>query len=210
MRAFLNVVAPLFFIVCLVQAAGAAAIDYTAEHLSDNRWQYNYSITNGLETTNIGGFIVYFEYDLYMDLELKFSGDTVQGNRLDGWQGDGEIYVYMPQSFMGINENGELVVTMGTDAWLMPGDTLGGFSVSFEWLGSGDPGSQLFKIFDDSFMCLPDDLHTQEYVSSQTRGDLTDAPEPQTFVLLGAGLAGLVAYRLRNTRHKAGRHQGNS
>ncbi|MBN1765568.1 MAG: PEP-CTERM sorting domain-containing protein, partial [Sedimentisphaerales bacterium] len=62
---------------------------------------------------------------------------------------------------------------------IAPGETVSGFSVSFDWLGTGVPGAQFYEIID------PDDFSTLD--SGYT------VPEPGTTILLCLG--GLMIHK---------------
>ncbi len=88
--------------------------------------------------------------------------------------------------------NLELDVASGVDPSSLIGDT---FQV-FDWTGV-NPSGQFASITND----LPSG-YSWDPSQLYTTGDVTLVPEPSTFVLLGAGVIGLVAYRLRQTRRK--------
>lgn len=67
-------------------------------------------------------------------------------------------------------------------------DALGGFSVTFDYLGAGTPGSQLFSIVDPNSF---DELDS---------GARSSVPQPGTLQLMLAGL-GALAYWQRRHRH---------
>jgi hypothetical protein len=77
-------------------------------------------------------------------------------------------------------------------AAIAPGDTLSGFSVEFDFLGSGTPGSQAFQFLTSSLELL-DSGFTQRAV-------VTSVPEPGSLGLLAAGLAALIIVRKRSLR----------
>ncbi len=73
-----------------------------------------------------------------------------------------------------------------------PGELLGGFSMTFNWLGTGAPGSQPFTLFGDN---LPLDLNGYTLFTQPLNAH--PVPEPGTLTLLGAGLLGLMGVRRR-------------
>ena len=186
MKGFLRLATALFFAACLVQTAAAATIDYVnIEYLDDNRWRYDYKITNDLDF-NVEAFSIQFDYGFYSNLDVVVS-----------WVPSGWEYDFSDPEFVyGTEYPGELL------AWtecggIAPGDTLLGFSVSFDWLGEGTPGGyQWFEIID---LANPEGLPLWSGYTTAP-----EIPEPQTLLLLGTGLLGLVAYYRRNKSRNAG------
>ena len=199
MKRFLRFAAALFFAVCLVQAAGAATIDYNLTNIGGDRWQYDYTITN-TSSEALYGFSIYFDFGLngdtiYSDLALEFgsaSWDEFEPG-LGIWQDSwmlvyGDPFAYNPGEFSALS----------LDAGLAAGGILEALSISFNWAGTGTPGSQRFALFDSDFAPLD--------IFGNTSGDIPpEIPEPQTLALLGSGLWGLIAYYRRNKSRKAGK-----
>ena len=73
---------------------------------------------------------------------------------------------------------------------LLPGASLGGFLVEFDWLGVGAPGAQSFTIVDPSTFATLD-----SGLTSLVSDPPTGVPEPSTLGLLVLGLAGIAARR---------------
>jgi uncharacterized protein (TIGR03382 family) len=165
---------PLLVLLALGFANGAAAlvITYQATDLPNvpgpgDRWQYSYQISGG-SFGAFGGFNVLFSPALY---------SNVQGT---------------PPS-----PNPDWVVT--TTPPFPPADALytatalvsnpslvGPFTVSFDWLGAGSPGSQPFEVFDETGFLPSEGGLTQ----AQAQGQV---PLPGTLALLGLGLLALRA-----------------
>ena len=66
------------------------------------------------------------------------------------------------------------------------GDALGGFSVTFDYLGAGTPGSQLFSIVDPNSF---DELDS---------GARSSVPQPGTLPPMLAGLGALAYWQRRH------------
>lgn len=144
----------------------ATTIHYESSQLGGNRWQYDYSITNDMLASNIQEFTIFFDYGLYDDL-------TVASALMD-WR----PMVTSPALILGVPDNGTYDALAST-AGIAPGATMKGFSVSFDWLGTGTPGSQYFEIVN------PVSFNTLD--SGQT------IPEPSTLLLLSLGFSGLIS-----------------
>lgn len=180
MKVFFKLTVALLFAVCLAQTAGAAVIDYTLDYIDNNRWQYNYTISNDTQYV-IDMFDVYFDLDRYAALDIT------------AYPNDWEAYLLVPSTQGAINT---LALTAGTflDP-ILPGNSLDGFSVAFDWFGGGTPGDQLFFLYDTSISWSDWQLTGNTY-----GGDMPPVPEPQTFMLLGTGIIGLAAYCRRNRK----------
>jgi hypothetical protein len=161
-------------LLCALLAASharATIITYDAANVSGDTWIYTYTITNN----NSGGgpisaFDVVFGANLFANLELV--------SLPLGWIG-GTANPEPPP----IDDEGFLI------GWTLPflgfgvdlGETLSGFSVRFDFLGSGIPGAQFFEILN------PYSLRVIEV--GQTIGR-TAVTEPGVLALL---LAALIA-----------------
>ena len=127
---------------------------------------YEYTVSNVSLGSSLKDFVIWFPDESgpgdYQNLSILGSPS--------GWTG-------APAEPTAISLNGYVEwYTSGTG--IAVGQSLGGFSVSFSNLGSGSPGSQYFKVYDDSF---------NELASGWT----TPVPEPSETAmatLLAAGL----------------------
>ena len=70
MRGLLKFSLTLFLAACVIQAAGAAVIDYNLTNLGGDRWQYDYTITND-SMDYLYGFSIFFNNGLYDNLALE-------------------------------------------------------------------------------------------------------------------------------------------
>ena len=139
-----------------------------------NRYEYRYTVVN--ETNDpIDWFTIYFDLGLYENLSITANPDP-------NW--DGIIGVLDP-----------LLPDDGFADWLSfgapisKGESLSGFSVGFDWLGTGTPREQRFEINDSS---------SSELVVVTSSGDTrplsppSQVPAPPTLVLLLLGLGMLL------------------
>jgi hypothetical protein len=193
MRRFFRLAAALFFAACLIQTVGAATIDidinYKLTNLGGDYWQYDYTITNNTDS-ELHGFAIYFDYG-YSGLSLVT--DPASWEEWEPgygvWQDNWLIMFGDPFDY----NRGELAAL--SDTGIAPGGVLDGLSVSFNWLGQGIPGNQLFELFDANFVSLG-------MVYETSPSEIPTVPEPQTFAMLGIGIVGLAAYYRRNLARK--------
>jgi len=161
----------LLLVFCL-GAAGLAGpmtqIWYSAEELDGGRWQYNYELVNISLTypgpppayRPIEEFTIWFEYGLYDNLAVE-TPDTPAGWDQVVWQAEPVL----------LDDGGYDAKASG--AGIPPGRSVGGFAVSFDWLGEGEPGPQFYEIIDPA---------TLETIDSGMT-----VPEPATLLLLAIG-----------------------
>jgi hypothetical protein len=156
----------------LSEEVSATTIFFGVENLGGNTWEYAYTIENDTLGFNIEEFTIYFEHGLYDNLLVTTP------------MADWDELAVNPDVILGSPEDG-FFDALALGSGIAPGQTLSGFSVSFDWLGAGSPGTQTFEVVDpDTFV-------------SVDSGDTAPIPEPATSLLLGAGLAGLVGSRIK-------------
>lgn len=153
-------------IISTIQSANATTIAYDINNISGNTWEYAYTVTNDTLGIDIEEFTIYFGEGLYENL--------VVGSTPVSW----DPIVIDPDSQ--IPDDGfydALALTGG----ITSGASLGGFSVQFDYLGTGTPGVQWFDIVDpDTFFAIDSGI-TQ----------LVAVPLPATVWLLVSGMLAL-------------------
>ncbi|MBN2210542.1 MAG: hypothetical protein JW709_04025 [Sedimentisphaerales bacterium] len=158
-------------IVCLLLAAvvwadSAVQIAYQVDEISPDRWEYTYAVTNQGLTEPIEEFTIWFEEGLYNNLTITTSGPL---------ETQWDEVVWQPEPLFN-DAGGYDALALVTGIPL--GQTVSGFSVRFDWLGTGLPGSQPFDVVDP-----------ENYQIPITSG--TTVPEPCTVLLLLGGVAWL-------------------
>jgi MYXO-CTERM domain-containing protein len=139
--------------------ASPADIEYLLTHLTGDRWQYSYTVTNESLAVGIEEITLWFAFDKYENLAI-----TTPDPPSSLWD---EIIV-QPEPLL-LFDGYYDALTLGSG--IPVGQSVGGFSVAFDWLGAGTPSPQPFDIVDpDTFEAL----HTG-----------TTTPEPGPLVLLG-------------------------
>jgi hypothetical protein len=168
----------LFIIVLFLSRIASAGLQtekiyYTAENQSGNQWTYNYTVSNLALDEGISEVTIWFELGKYSALQI------VSDPLLDP---DWNQIVWQPNHIL--NNNG------GFDALtilqpILPNSNVKGFAVSFNWLGTGDPGRQYYEIINPN---------TYEVVSN---GYTILVPEPCSIALMGIGSAWLIRCQKR-------------
>ena len=156
------------------QPAQAVTILFEATDLGDTTpgddlWQYTYLVSDFSFPADFG-FSVFFDPILYTGLE-----DPPPFVNAD-W----DIIALQPDPFLPDDGLYDALALVNNASLANP------FTVSFVWLGGigTTPGAQPFAIFDESFQTV-------------AAGTTAPVPEPGTLVLLGTGLASLIAIRKR-------------
>ncbi len=115
-------------------AAGSASsttLTYTATNLGGDSWRYDYTLGNDTLDGPLREVTVYFDLGVYANLAVVAS--PPEWNSL----------VVQPDA--GLPDAG-FFDSLAAAGGLAPGAVLPGFAVSFDYLGGGTPGSQLFEI----------------------------------------------------------------
>ena len=150
----------------------APTVTYAAVDVAGS-WHYDYTVNGPIDF--FGGVHLVFDYGSYANLASSSSDPSILLNQPD------QIALL----------NGDVFATFDTAALADGSSAL--FSVSFDWLGTGAPGSQAFDIFDASGNFVA--------AGSTTATGSTPPPplpEPSDIALAAAALLALSLTRRRS------------
>lgn len=156
-----------------LSVAHATVIDYTSTALGGNRWRFDYTIHNDTLAAPLDEFTVFFNENLFANL-ADAAGPS-------GW----DLLLIQPDTAIpaaGYFDGLALAGGIGAGA------ALGGFSVTFDYLGAGAPGAQLFSIVDPATF--------DELDSGVTQGP-NSVPLPGSLPLMLAGMGAMAYWQRR-------------
>lgn len=163
---------------CFSLSANAVIVQSELVSLGGNTYQYNYTITNDDIVSGFDELSVYFDAASYENL-------TVVASHADWDSAALPATIFLPYvNHPGVFDTIALAQPLGL------GETISGFSVSFDWIGAGLPGVQNFDAID---------LATYEVLQSGTT-TVSAVPVPAALPMLTTALAGLVALRQRKKK----------
>jgi len=146
-------------------------IYYSVTDLGLGQWEYIYDVHNNGLVDGIEEFTIWFDYGLYDNLAVSTPQTPPEWDQIV-WQVEPVL------------EDPGGYDAMATNLNIAMNDHLSGFSVGFDWLGVGEPGSQEYHIID------PDN-----YLDPIETGYTILVPEPGTLILLSLG--GVMLLRRR-------------
>jgi hypothetical protein len=156
-----------------LSAAHATVIDYTSAALGGNRWRFDYTIHNDTLGAPLDEFTVFFDENLFANL-ADATGPS-----------DWDLLLIQPDTAIPAAGYFDGLALAGGIA---AGDMLSGFSVTFDYLGAGAPGAQLFSIVDP--------VSFDELDSGVTHGP-HGVPLPGSLPLMLAGMGAMAYWQRR-------------
>ena len=151
-------------LVCIFATSGFGdpntEIWYETADIGSGRWEYVYTVENIGLSAGIEEFTIWFDYGLYDHLVITTPETLLEWNQIV-WQI--EPVLEDPGGYDALATN--LNIAVDTE--------LSGFSVSFDWLGIGEPGSQYYEIINPDTFATIEDGYT--------------VPEPATICLFVLG-----------------------
>jgi hypothetical protein len=168
-------------------AAGTISIQYSVTPLGGNVYEYVYSVYNNGTLPGNGSvqlFDIDFDTSLYSALQistpssfnLQWSQEILAGGL--GYPAEFDVCAAPASSPSCPPFSGSGIPVYST---------LAGFSVTFDWLGSGTPGPQPFEVYDSNF--------------NKLQSGETATPEPSSLCLIALAFS-LTACRIRLRRSK--------
>lgn len=164
----------LFVLLCAgavpIARADPIGVAYTASLVGGTEWQYDYRISGSF----LAGDDIAIFFPVSTSSNLIHSGSTSP---------DWSTLVFQPDPLLPADGEFDIVANVDSPS-LAPT-----FDLSFQYSGTGVPGSQSFTVFDADFNVID---------TGSTQPAAPAIPEPSPFLLLGSGLVGL----LRRTSRK--------
>jgi hypothetical protein len=161
---------------CSSMSANAVTVESTLLSLGGNSYQFNYTITNDDIVSGFDEFSIYFDNTSYDNL-------AVVASHADWDSAIIPAELFLPLNHPDVFDSIALVQPLGL------GETISGFSVSFDWIGVGLPGVQNFDVIDaGSYTILQ---------SGTTTLAAPEVPVPASLPLLASALTGLAIVRQR-------------
>ena len=155
-------------------SSSATTVSYDVTNISGNTWEYSYTVNNDTLGFAIEEFTIFFDYTAYENL--------ISTAAPSGW----DPLVIQPDT--GLPDDGFYDALVISGSGIGVGGSLGVFSVQFDYLLGGTPGSQAFDIVDPFTFDVLDSGFTQA----------STVPVPAALWLFGSGILGLLGFVRRN------------
>jgi hypothetical protein len=158
-----------------VAVAHASLISYDVTSLGGTTWRYDYTIANDSLEVPVEEFTVYFEAGSFLNLRSPAGPSN--------W----DVLAVEPDTALPDDGFFDALALIGG---LMPGGAQNGFSIEFDFLGAGTPGSQFFEFLTASLDIL-------DVGFTQLAAVPAPVPEPASGSLFAGALAWVAFRKLR-------------
>ena len=162
----------LFAVTSVASAGIETQISYDVEQTGVNQWQYTYDVSNTSLAEGISNFTIWFDLNDYANLAITSPAEL--GTDWD------QLILQPDAQFLDDGLFDVLAIGDSIDA----GQSVPGFSVSFDWMGQGEPGTQFYEVINPN---------TYEVIANGFT-----VPEPASMLIFG--LAGLLTCTRRKKR----------
>jgi hypothetical protein len=161
-------------------ASSATEVDYSLQSLGGTQYRYTYSIKNdGSAGGSLDLVDILFDPSLFQEGSLTISSDSALATN---WSQQFLASAPgVPAAFDIAALNGGIAV----------GGSVSGFAVTFFWLGTGNPGSQRFEVYNG-----------QTFDLLETGNTVAVVPLPAAFGLLAFGVGGLLSISRKSQRRQ--------
>lgn len=157
--------------------AHAAIITADIVNVAGDQWRYGYTITNSSLST-LQEFRIFFKLNLFENLAVAAS------------PADWDSLVAQPDP--ALPDDG-FFDALSLSGGIPHNGSVGGFSVTFTWLGQNTPGVQPFEVIDPSTLGTLESGVTSLRVTAPGT-----APEPASLILFGLAFLLLVHFHRRS------------
>jgi len=121
-------------VIAFLPQARAVSILFETFDKGEGIWEYSYTVSDYIFDTGFG-FTIFFDYGLYENITPT-----------DIWSSDWDIETFDPAIILGFEDTGFYDALSLVDGAFLADP----FTVQFNWLGAGEPGLQLFEVYDSS------------------------------------------------------------
>ena len=173
----------------------AVTITYDLQALAGSTYRYDYIVQNdGVGSTSdpIQAFTIFFVLGAYENVGGPTGIDITGAFGWDGFTAEPDPAL-PDDGFADWCASDLFCFAISGTPSINFGESLAGFSVVFDWIGSGTPGSQQFHIYDPEF-CTPFDDGC-DLLETGVTTPFAAVPEPGTVGLLFIGLLALWFHR---------------
>ena len=157
-----NRVFVFFLIFFLPVTSYAISIDYQLQNIGGNRYQYVYTVTND---GSLGAGVPVRLFDVLFDITL-YDENTLAITTTAPLSADWNEMILLP-----VPGDPTAYDAFSATVGIPVGQSVSGFTVAFDWLGAGTPGTQPFEIYDPTTFALLESGTTRQLAIPPTNGN---------------------------------------